>query len=211
MRHGEAEGLTWADFDLENGVVRLDKNKTDDPRSWAMRPGTTRALKHWHELRGKPSRLVFVDTKGAALVARVDEYRAALLAVGVTRPEIDEDRLYTSKATGFHALRALMVVKALARGESERWVSDRTGHRSSQMISRFQRRARTLAEAPMTELADLDVVRGCATGSSRAPASGSQDCGSDPYGHRLDGRRSSGRATEEDDEAARGSLKCRIR
>src|SRR5690606_29433428 len=30
LRLSEALGLTWADFDLTRGAVRLDKNKTDD-------------------------------------------------------------------------------------------------------------------------------------------------------------------------------------
>lgn len=36
MRLGEALGLRWSDVDLERGAVRLDENKTDDPRAWAL-------------------------------------------------------------------------------------------------------------------------------------------------------------------------------
>ncbi len=36
LRVNEALSLTWSDVDLERGVLNLDTNKTDDPRSWAM-------------------------------------------------------------------------------------------------------------------------------------------------------------------------------
>jgi len=35
MRRGRVK---WTDLDLERGAVRLDKNKTDDPRAWALAP-----------------------------------------------------------------------------------------------------------------------------------------------------------------------------
>ncbi len=38
-RVSEALGLRWSDLDLKRGAVRLDKNKTDDPRAWALTPG----------------------------------------------------------------------------------------------------------------------------------------------------------------------------
>jgi integrase len=45
MRSSEAELLERGDFDLKRGMVALDKNKTDDPRAWAMRPDTVRAMR----------------------------------------------------------------------------------------------------------------------------------------------------------------------
>ena len=50
-RAGEAERFTWSDFDLERGAVRLDENKTDDPRAWALAPGSARALAAWRAHR----------------------------------------------------------------------------------------------------------------------------------------------------------------
>ena len=38
MRKEEALKLTWRDVDLERGAVKLDENKTDDPRAWALDP-----------------------------------------------------------------------------------------------------------------------------------------------------------------------------
>jgi hypothetical protein len=45
MREGEALGLTWNVVDLVRGMVRLDENKTDDPRAWALDPGVAQALR----------------------------------------------------------------------------------------------------------------------------------------------------------------------
>jgi integrase len=164
MRHDEAESLTWGDLDLERGLVQLDENKTDDPRGWDLRPGVVRALVRWHEKRGKPKAgLVFTFDDGAPLRLRADAYRAELIRAGVDRAELHEGDGKTTKKTGLHALRALFVTEALMRGETETWVSDRTGHKSSQMISTYRRRARSWAGAgKVTPLADLDVALGWA-------------------------------------------------
>jgi integrase len=49
MRKEEALALTWSDVDLERGAVRLDENKTDDPRAWALDPSVTKALAWWRK------------------------------------------------------------------------------------------------------------------------------------------------------------------
>ena len=47
MRASELASLKWRDVDLEHGRVRLDENKTDDPRAWALSPDVTRTLAWW--------------------------------------------------------------------------------------------------------------------------------------------------------------------
>ena len=49
MRESEALALTFRDLDLSRGAVKLDKNKTDDPRAWALAPGVAAALKVYRE------------------------------------------------------------------------------------------------------------------------------------------------------------------
>ena len=49
MHEGEALTLTWADLDLTRGAVRLDKNKTDDPRAWALNPSVAAALRLYRD------------------------------------------------------------------------------------------------------------------------------------------------------------------
>jgi integrase len=60
MRTGEAVRLRWADLTLDptddKGSVRLDVNKTDDPRSWALSPGVAAALRQYRKLKApRPS------------------------------------------------------------------------------------------------------------------------------------------------------------
>ncbi len=152
MREGEALALTWADLDLKRGAVRLDKNKTDDPRSWALDPGTARALNVYRERlcpEAGPEGLVFLDAEGT----QISKYGLAVLmrshleAIGLKaeRPELfttTEER----HRIRVHDLRGTFVTLSLANGRSESWIADRTGHRSSAMINRYKRTARSFAE-----------------------------------------------------------------
>jgi integrase len=53
MRTEEMARLRWRDVDLEHGRVNLEKDKTDDPRDWDLRPDVAEALRRWKE-RSKP-------------------------------------------------------------------------------------------------------------------------------------------------------------
>jgi len=55
-----------------------------------------------------------------------------------------------------HDLRGTMVTLSLANGRTEAWVADRTGHKSSTMISRYRRSARSAQELELGALAPLD-------------------------------------------------------
>ena len=160
LRESEALALTWADIDLKRGACRLDSNKTDDPRAWALGDDVVRALRRWHVLRGTPKRgFIFADKKGHRLkdwhlAARL---RDALKLAGVDRPELYE-KSATRQPVRVHDLRATFVTLALATGRSETWVADRTGHRSSVMINRYRRSARTAAELGQGWLVPLDAT-----------------------------------------------------
>jgi integrase len=47
MRTDELSRLRWRDLDLVRNRVKLDENKTDDPRDWDMQPGTLVAMQLW--------------------------------------------------------------------------------------------------------------------------------------------------------------------
>ncbi len=150
LRCGEALALAWGDLDLERGAVRLDTNKTDDPRAWALAPGVVPALERWHKsARGE---LVFLVPNEAHLA---NAFRADLRAAKIDRAELFE-RSPTRRPIRVHDLRATFVTLSLAVGKSETWVADRTGHRSSVMINQYRRAARTAAELGLGELAPLD-------------------------------------------------------
>jgi integrase len=176
MRKSEAASLTWADVDLERGAVKLDENKTDDPRAWALDPGVVRALVAWRELRRpkKPSAPVFVDDEGVSVAAPPDgrevaRLRAHLKLAEVARGELFE-RSEVRQPLRMHDLRATFVTISLANGKSETWVADRTGHASSAMINRYRRAARTVAELGLGELLALDqAVPELRSGPSKGP------------------------------------------
>ena|GEM_PF-726191 len=153
LRLGEALALTWEDLDLERGALTLDKNKTDDPRAWALDSSVTRALAAYKGLRKpKPDDIVFQSIETPKLAKAL---RADLKAAGVNRAELSkksESRL----ALRVHDLRGTFVTLALASGRTETWVADRTGHKSSIMINTYRRAARSAAELGVGTLVPLD-------------------------------------------------------
>jgi len=155
-RVSEALALRWSDLDLERGAVRLDENKTDDPRAWALSPGVAAALA---EFKGEPGALVFEPPAEPERLAT--RLRRDLKQAGVARPELFE-RTTARLALRAHDLRASFVTIALAAGKSEAWVTDRTGHRSHEMVQRYRRAARQAAELHLGEWTPLDVALGLA-------------------------------------------------
>jgi integrase len=155
LRVSELARLELSDIDLKNGVLVLDKNKTDEPRQWAMTPGTVMALRRyvsaWH-----PS-----PTPEAALFQSMPLARATGFRDNLRRAGIDRAQLFehddVRRHIVLHDLRASFVTIALAEGKSEAQITDRTGHRSSAMLYRYKRAARTHQElglGPLTPLCD---------------------------------------------------------
>ena len=158
LRKGEALALTWDDVDLERGVIRLDTNKTNDPRAWKLGEDVARTLAWWKERRR--GRWVFRGERAARLTKlRADKLREHLEVAGVDRPELFEDGP-ARRPIRVHDLRATFVTLALAAGRNETWVTDRTGHRSHYMVNRYRRAARTAAELELGWLHPLDELLG---------------------------------------------------
>ncbi len=149
LRSGEAVTLrVGVGVGLERGAVSLDKNRTNDPRSWALEQGVLRALKTYVRLRdaqvGAP---LFIDRDGAPFDNRklAQVLRADLETAGITRRELHEKGENTAKLLT-HGLRGTFVTLSLANGKTETWLADRTGHRSSTMINGYRRQARSATE-----------------------------------------------------------------
>ena len=158
MRVSEALGLAWSDLDLERGVVRLDTNKTDNPRSWALGEDVVRALEAWRSHRGRKAEKVPHVFPKVLVGDRGDlahHLREGLKLAGVNRPELIEPKAGRLLLRA-HDLRGSFVTLALAAGRTEAWVTNRTGHRSSQMIYLYKRASRTAAELELGWLASLD-------------------------------------------------------
>jgi integrase len=156
MRASEAALLERSDLDLIRGAVALDKNKTDDPRAWALRPDTARALRAWFALRdaeGDRDPRVFPRSFDHA----ADRYREHLEAAGIERPQLFEQSAERMRVR-FHDTRSTFITCALANGKTEAWIADRSGHKSSDQINRYRRAARTFAELELGDLAPMDAA-----------------------------------------------------
>lgn len=159
LRRDELGGVRWRDVDLDRGRIALDENKTDDPRAWALDAGVLRALSRWRELYARDAELddyVFAEN-GCPLYTQqlAAELRDDLKTADVKRPQLFE-RSAVRRPIRVHDLRASFVTVSLANGRTETWVADRTGHRSSIMINRYRREARTWSELNLGPLAPLD-------------------------------------------------------
>jgi integrase len=167
MRASELAELRWTDVDLERGRVRLDENKTDDPRAWALSPDVVKVLVWWKKRANadaSPFVLSCLDlTQGPRWLrgktwdpkTRHKNEPGDLRTAGVTRAELFE-RSPSRQPIRLHDFRALFVTVSLANGKTETWVTDRTGHKSSQMIATYTRQARTWNELELGNLQPMD-------------------------------------------------------
>jgi integrase len=177
MRTDELAALQWRDVDLERGRIDLDSNKTDDPRAWDLDPGVARALATWKKrfhAEAKPTDNVFAVGGVPLSVERLaEQLRGDLRRAGVTREKLFE-RSATHRPIRAHDLRATFVTISLAIGHTEAWVADRTGHKSSTMINRYRRKARTWKLGPLDPLdvALPEFTDSCPTASPSAGREG---------------------------------------
>ncbi len=140
-------------LDLDYGFMRLDKNKTDDPRTWEMREDVVRTLRII--CADMPLDAQVFEPLGSGDEAEV--FRADLTLAGITRPELFEDN-EDRQNIRLHDLRATFITLALANGKSEAWIRDRTGHTTSAMLVKYARPSRLVGK--MGELAPLDELLG---------------------------------------------------
>jgi integrase len=160
LRASEAWSLETPDLDLERGALTLDENKTDDPRAWALRPGVPTAIARYLEVRGGDDPHVFLDEDGVPIADRdpgylAPRFRRHLKIAGVTRPELFESSASRMRIRA-HDLRGTFVTIASARGASESWIMDRTGHGTSAMVNRYRRATRKAQELGLGDLVPLD-------------------------------------------------------
>jgi integrase len=144
--------ITWEHFDLRRGLVRLDENKTDDPRAWALDPGVARALKLWQKL-SPAAPFPGVDPNHLAAT-----FREHLELADVDRAELTAPATKARRPIRGHDLRATFITISLANGKSEGWIQDRTGHTSSAMLNRYRRLARQFSELDLGTLGPLDEL-----------------------------------------------------
>jgi integrase len=108
LRSDEAQSLTWAHVDLKRGSIRVDVNKTDDPRTWALDPGVVRALQRWKDEQPdvEDTARIFRDLEKAYHLA--ETLRAHLELAGVSRSELFE-KSAVRRPIRIHDLRATFI------------------------------------------------------------------------------------------------------
>lgn len=83
-----------------------------------------------------------IGTENDHLAAKLREH---LRAAGIDRPELFTNTEHRRHVCALDA-RATFITISLTNGKSETWISDRTGHRSSAMIQRYNRKKRMLKQ-----------------------------------------------------------------
>ena len=165
LRTDELASLTWADLDLDRGLLRLDENKSRSPRVWALRPDVKRALVLWKERTApdgdgmdRRNEHVFAE-KSVPIdpLPLAKQLRRDLKKAGIDRAELTQHNENRMRLRA-HDLRGTFVTIALANGKTETFVADRTGHTTSDMINTYRRVARQFAEANIGELGQLDEL-----------------------------------------------------
>lgn len=151
LRVSEAARMVWGDIDLQRGTVALDRNKTNNPRTWALAPDVIAALAAYRGNATDEDAVfpMFVHHH----VAR--RFRSHLVLAGVNRRDLHATTK-ERRPLRFHDLRATFITLALAMGKTETWVMDRTGHTTSAQLNRYRRQARHAAELNLGWLGDLD-------------------------------------------------------
>jgi len=155
MRASEIRGLTWANVDLKEAVIRVRQradrlNKLGRPKSKAgrrdipMGPSLATLLREWKIAQPKEQRvngIVFPDATGAVEdhTAIYRRFMALQLACGITeprlgpdgRPLIDEEgrRVHQPKY-GLHAMRHACASLLIAQGWQPKRIQSFMGHAS---------------------------------------------------------------------------------
>jgi integrase len=156
-RPGEVARLTWADFELDRGIVHLDKNKTKTPRSWALSPDVIRALVAYRSLtKGRDEDRAFPELVTKHLPRRM---RMQLRACGLTRANLYRKTDVRRPLRAHDLMRSTFITVALANGRGEDWVMRHTGHTTTKEVSRYRRQVDAMRlQLPWFD--DLDVLLG---------------------------------------------------
>ncbi len=164
MRVSELTNARVGALDLETGWFSLDRNKTGRPRGWVLRSDCAEALRrylaHYRRDPGAEDYLLVQGEEcrnaGKRLISFASGIRLREHAktAGLTRPQLWEESDVRRHLT-VHDQRAMFITISLAEGKSEVFITDRTGHSSSDMVYRYKRAARAYAEANLGPLLPL--------------------------------------------------------
>jgi integrase len=158
LRKSSLYALTWAGVDLANGTLFSQVSKTGIAQLFEIPSGLVWVLGRWRAHLGDPvdsapvvQKLKIERGKGGEAQALREDLRAA----GVTRAALFEDS-HNVEPLRFHDLRATFVTWAKRAGKGDGFIADRTGHMTAEMISRYTRAARTLADLRIEPFPELE-------------------------------------------------------
>ena len=165
LRKGSLAALTWGSLDFDHHTITSLQSKTGLPQIFAQAdpaiPGLRSlmvVLKRFHEQLGAPERHEpIVRDHGCKPRREAQTLRADLKAAGITR-ELLFSEAANVEPLRFHDMRASMVTWARRAGKGWGWISDRTGHLTPNMMDRYDRGARTLADLQYTPFPDISTA-----------------------------------------------------
>lgn len=152
--------VTWDHCDLERGVMKIAKawTKTKRARYWDLEPDVLEALR----LRRKQipdSDLIFIPPAGRKFSVQTIWHWLGknLRTAQLTRPDLfstlEGERPFTT-----HDWRASFVTIARAIGMPDRWIRDRSGHESADILEDYDRGVRHARSQGLTWWAPMAVA-----------------------------------------------------
>jgi integrase len=157
LRKSSLVPLVWDWVDFQHGMLTALINKTRVPQVFECRADVMTLLQRWYEHCGSPKRSTPVVRDIGGIEGRdAETLRDDLRLAGITRALLFSDAANVQPLR-FHDTRATFVTWARRAGKGEGWISDRTGHITPEMLKRYDRGARQLADLqyePFPDLAD---------------------------------------------------------
>jgi len=132
LRWGEIAGLTWADVDLDKGILTLRDTKNRLTRYAYLTDTAKEMLKARRRLHPRRKGYVFVSADGKKLGGLSRTYRRAVNAVGLN--DDVTDRRYR---VCFHTLRHTFASWLVQAGVDLYRVQHLLGHKSASMVQRY--------------------------------------------------------------------------
>lgn len=157
LRVGELRALRWDHVDLAHGIVHVHRafdrraraekaTKSRAGRRFALEPAIMPLLEAMHAESGGTGLVCPLPNRLA------DRLREWLERAGVTRRELLDDVSETTRAIGFHDLRATFLTWLAVRGDEPLKIMQRAGHRDLATTQGYVRTAEAVGVAAFGEV-----------------------------------------------------------
>lgn len=158
LRKGSLRALRWGDVDFVNRTLTVLTTKTDVPLMFEISADLAAVLQAYRERLGNPSdKTPIIGDLGCKPDREAETLRADLKAAGVTREILFSDSANVEPLR-FHDMRGTFVTWARRQGRGQGWITDRSGHLTTEMVERYNRAARTLADLKYEPFPDITTA-----------------------------------------------------